>query len=281
VDVAGLWPTDGFRKGEYDFIRRNPENNWNTYQASVTRMIQGLRRHRAAKSAHKTSAIEITSQDMQKAYAYNSDFLEYYAYPENITMDMGVEDPELTAPQHWTMPAGLKFSTLERKILDPKTTPHADSAPEATHCLYVKSPNRGIDVYEYFLLDEDGLWSAGWEAEALNFSDYTDDEIMTLPLDYYTDYQSGTGEEEDWKADGDTTWYSDTEYEVDAWYYWSEAYGTLETPDDGTVDVIKITYQWIWSQWEADETSGDGHDKLVDFDNGTEIYFTARPGINS
>ena len=112
----------------------------------------------------------------------------------------------------------------------------------------------------------------------MNFSDYTEDEIMTLPLDYYTDYQSGTGEEEDWKADGDTTWYSDTEYEVDAWYYWSEAYGTLETPDDGTIDVIKITYQWIWSQWEADEASDDGQDKLVDFDNGTEIYFYSKDG---
>ena len=120
------------------------------YQAAVTRhdsrIFDGTGPPRAR---IRTSAIEITYQDMQKAYAYNSDFLEYYAYPENITMDMGVEDPEFTAPQHWTMPAGLKFSTLERKILDPKTTPHADSAPEATHCLYVKSPNRGIDVYEY------------------------------------------------------------------------------------------------------------------------------------
>jgi hypothetical protein len=289
-DPPGIWmewcgrrwfvPDRGPGKAARTFyIKQNRQDQKESaYQAAVTRMIQGSKRHRAAKSSHKTSAIEITCQDMQKAYAYNSDFLENYDYPENIVMDMGVEDPEFTAPQHWTMPAGLKFSTLERKILDPKTTPHADSAPEATHCLYVKSPNRGIDVYEYFTLDEDGLWSAGWEAEDLNFSDYTEDEIMTLPLDIDTDYQSGSGEEEDWKADGDTTWYSDTEYEVDAWYYWSEAYGTLDTPDDGTIDVIKIAYQWIWSQWETDEASTDGTDKLVDFDNGTEIYFYSKDG---
>jgi hypothetical protein len=248
------------------------------YQTAVDRMIRESKLHRALKRTHRTSDIEITCDDMQKAYAYNSNFIESYAFPENTVMDMGVEDPEFTAPQHWTMPAGLKFSTLERKILDPKTTPYGNSAPEATHCLYVKSPNRGIDVYEYYLLDEDGLWSVGQEAQALNFSDYSDEEIMTLPLDIDTDYQSGTGEKDDWKADGDTTWYDDKEYEVDAWYYWSEAYGTLETPDDGPVEVIKIAYQWIWSQWEKDEASVGGKDKLVDFENGTEIYFYSKDG---
>jgi hypothetical protein len=268
-----------YRLGRTFFEKKNRQEHLiEAYQAAVTRMIQEHERHRAMKRMHPASDIEITYEDMQQAYAYNSDFVESYAFPENVTMEMGIEDPEFTAPQHWTMPAGLEFSTLTRKILDPKTTPHGGSAPEATHCLYVKSPNRGIDVYEYYQLDEDGLWSVGQEAAELNFSDYTDDEVMTLPLDYYTDYQSGTGEAEDWKADGDTTWYDDSEYEVDAWYFWSEAYGTLDTPDDGTIDVIKITYQWIWSHWEKDEASAGGPDRLIESDNGTEIYFYSKDG---
>lgn len=258
--------------------KNRKEQMESAYQSAVTRMIQGSQQRQALKRTHRTSALEITYQDMQKAYAYNSDFLESYAIPENTVMDMGTYDPELNTPQHWTMPAGLKFSSLERKIIDPKTTPHTGSAPKATHCLYVKSPNRGIDVYEYFLLDEEGLWSVGQEADAVKLSDYTDEEIMPLPLDVNTIFYSGIGEDTSWTADGDTTWYSDTEYDVDVWYYMSEAYGTLETPDDGPVEVIKIAYQWIWSQWEVDEESVDGGDKLIDYDNGTEIYFYSKDG---
>jgi hypothetical protein len=289
-DPPGIWmewcgrrwfvPDKGPGKASRTFYQKKnrKEQLERTYQTAVANMIQRSNRHRVLKGTHKTSAVEITYQDMQKAYTYNSDFLEYYAFPENALMDMGTFDPEFTAPQHWTMPAGLKFSTLERKILDPKTTPHADSAPEATHCIYVKSPNRGIDVYEYYLLDEDGLWSVGQEAEDLNFSDYSDEEIMPLPLDVNTIYYSGFGEDTTWADNADTTWYSDTEYALDVWYYMSEAYGTLETPDDGPVDVIKIAYQWIWSEWEVDEESEDGEDILVDYENGTEIYFYSKDG---
>jgi hypothetical protein len=247
------------------------------YRETVTAMIRKSALHRAAKAARPAdSNIEITYEDMQTAYALGSDFIEAYAFPENVLMDMGIEDPEFTAPQHWTLPAGLDFSTtLTRKIMDPEDTPETDASLEATHCLYAKSPNRGLELYEYFMLDEDGLWLVGQEAEDLDFFDYTDEEIMTLPLDYYTDYQSGSGELENWQADGDTTWYDDNNYQVDAWYYWSEAYGTIETPDDGPVEVIKIAYQWVWSDWQANE---DGDDTLLDFDNGTEIYFYSKDG---
>jgi hypothetical protein len=247
------------------------------YQTAVSRLIRKAALHRAAKPTRPFSNIEITYEDMRKAYTHGSDFIESYAFPKNVMMDLGIVDPDLTTPQHWTLPAGLDFSTtLTRKILDPKDTPHSGSAPEATHCLYVQSPNRGVDVYEYYLLDEDGLWLEGEDAAGFNYSDYTEDEIMTLPLDIDTDYQSGSGELENWQADGDTTWYDDTTYDVDAWYYWSEGYGTLDTPDDGPVEVIKIAYQWVWSEWEVDDESGD--DVLLDFDNGTEIYFYSKDG---
>lgn len=248
------------------------------YQAAIDRLMQGIDQRQAAKRTHQASTIEITYEDLQSAYAYNSDFLEYYAFPENIMMDLGASDPEFTAAQHWTIPAGLGFSAIERKILDPKATPYGHLAPEATHCLYAKSPNRGFDMYEYFLLDEDGLWEFGNHVEEMNLSDYSEDEIITLPLDYDTDYYSGYGEEEDWTIDGDTTWYDDSSYSVDAWYYWSEGYGTLETPDDGPVEVIKIAYQWIWSEWKVDDASSNGKDILTDFENGTEVYFYSKDG---
>ncbi|HPG38823.1 MAG TPA: T9SS type A sorting domain-containing protein [bacterium] len=251
-----------------------------TYQETVARLTQKANEHKAARRTSKIDDdFEVTYDDMQKAYTYNSDFIESISFPENIQMNLGFEDPEFTQAQHWTLPAGLDFSTLQRKILDPKATPYTALAPEATHCLYVKSPNKGIDVYEYYLLNEDGLWLEGQniEGDGIEYSDYDDDEVMTLPLDYDTDYQSGSGEEEDWTADGDTTWYDDSEYEVDAWYYWSEGYGTLETPDDGTVDVIKIAYQWIWSHWGVAEDSEDD-DILLEFENGTEIYFYSKEG---
>lgn len=40
-------------------------------------------------------------------------------------MDMGFFDPELVTPQHWTMPAGLQFIPIKRKIVDLKTTPYS------------------------------------------------------------------------------------------------------------------------------------------------------------
>jgi hypothetical protein len=248
------------------------------YHATVTGQVQAFKRRQALKRAHKNPGIEITCQDMQKSYAFNNDFIEYTAFPKDITMDMGVEDPEFNAPQHWTVPSGLEFFSIERKILDPKTTPYSSKAPEATHCLYVKTPNKGYVMYQYFMLDEDGIWSVGDEIADMNYSDYTDEEIMTLPLNVDTDYYSGYGEEEDWTVDGDTTWYDDEDYGVDAWYYWSEGYGTLDTPDDGPIEVIKIAYQWIWSEWQVDEESEDGEDILIDFANGTEIYFYSKDG---
>jgi hypothetical protein len=247
------------------------------HQAAVSRMIQDFNRRRAAKRAHQSSGIEITYQDMQKAYAYNSDFLESYAFPENIQMNMGTFDPNFTAPQRWTMPAGLNFSTLERKILDPKTTAHSGSAPEATHCIYVKSPNRGIDVYEYYQLDGDGLWLVGQEADDLHYSDYSEEEIMPLPLDVNTLYYSGFIEDTTWTDNADTTWYGDKEYGLDVWYYMSEAYGTLETPDDGPVEVIKIAYQWIWWDMLVNENP-ELEDVPIDSANGTEIYFYSKDG---
>lgn len=243
--------------------------------AAITRMIQDFSRQRALKSAHQSSTMEVTYEDMKKAYAYGSDFLEYYAFPENIVMDMGVEDFDLTKPQHWKIPAGLKFSTLDRKIIDPKATVHADSVPEATHCIYVKSPNRGIDVYEYYLLDKDGLWSVGQNADDLHYSDYTDEEIMPLPLDVSTAFHSGAGE--DTTDFFDITLYDDNEYGVDLWYYISEAFGTLETVDDGTIEVIKIAYQWWWWDYKINENPKLA-DVAVDSANGTEIYFYGKDG---
>lgn len=91
------------------------------------------------------------------------------------------------------------------------------------------------DVYQYFLLDEDGLWSVSEQVDEYDCSDDSDEEIVPLPLDVNTVSYSGYGEEEDWTVDGDTTWYGDTEYGMDTWYYMSEAYGTLQTADDGSV----------------------------------------------
>ncbi len=273
-------PGTGCTKSSRTFYlkKARQEQLTNAYQATLDRLMQGFNRHQAAKHSHQSSAIEVTCEDMQKAYAFNSDFLEFYAFPTNVTMDLGASDPEFTAPQRWSIPAGLEFTAIERKILDPKTTPYSQLAPEATHCLYVKSPNRGMDMYQYYLLDEDGLWFEGNQVEELNFSDYSEDGIMTLPLDIDTDYYSGYGEEDDWTIDGDTTWYDDSSFCVDAWYYWSEGYGVLETPDDGPVEVIKIAYQWIWSEWQVDEESEDGKDILTDFENGTEVYFYSKYG---
>jgi hypothetical protein len=258
------------------------------YQVTVARLKREFDRYQAVKKVQHTSALEITYQDMQNVYAFNSNVIESYASPQNSQMDLGIFDPYFTAPQRWTMPTNVKFNTISRKILDPKTTPYGLMAPEATHCLYVKSPNAGIDIYDYYLLDQDGLWSlgeqvsgtasVGGDMHALNFSEYDEEEMMTLPLDVNTVFYSGYGEDTTWTSIGDTTWYDDTHYGLDVWYYMSEAYGTLVTPDDGTVDVIKIAYQWIWSEWEVDEASVDGEDALLDYENGTEIYFYSKNG---
>ncbi len=250
-----------------------------TYHSALDRMNKNFSQRKVTKS-RRSSDFEITFEDMQKIYSYNSDFIEYYVIPENVTMDMGFEDPYFTTPQHWTIPNDLEFSTLQRKILDPKLTPKNDSVLEATHCIYVSSPNLGINVYEYYLLDEEGLWYEGLNMEELDYDDYIEEEILPLPLSINTAYSSNYSEDTTDEIQGDTTWYSDTIYDLDIWYYWSEAYGTLETPDDGPVEVIKITYQWIWTEWEMDEEykEENGTDWLLDYDNGTEIYFYSKEG---
>jgi hypothetical protein len=151
-------------------------------------------------------------------------------------------------------------------------------APNATHCLYFQSPTPNSDEYLYYLLNQDGLYLEGEANQHYNYTDNEESEIMPLPLDANTVYYSGYGETEDWTANGDTTWYSDTEYGVDVWYYISEAYGTLQTIDDGPVDVIKIAYQWWWLDYEVNPASTDGKDNLIDFANGTEIYFYSKDG---
>lgn len=260
----------------------------NSYHATKARLMREFNRYQSVKNKQQTSAMEVTYQDMLKAYSYNSDYIEYYATPENSRMDLGTFDPYFTAPQHWTMPTNVKFNTVTRKILDPLTTPYNQLAPEATHCLYVKTPNAGIEIYDYYLLDEDGLWSlgekiggsasAGGETHLLDYDMSEEEEMMTLPLDVNTVYYSGYGEDTTWTDIGDTTWYDDNNYGVDTWYYMSEAYGTLDTPDDGPVEVIKIAYQWIWSEWEVNPESADGEDTLLDYENGTEVYFYSKNG---
>jgi len=293
-DACGAMWTDGHRtwyvpnpggcsgsSSVRTFYRKRAEQEklLQSFHESLANLNKNASRHKAVKRTARTDAdFEVTFNDMQKVYTYNADFIESLATPIDVQMDLGLEDPELTTAQHWTLPAGLEFSTIQRKILDPQYTPYGGLVPDATHCLYVKPPNRGIDMYTYYLLDEDGLWLEGANAqgEGIDYASYDDDEIMTLPLDYDTDYQSGSGEEEDWTIDCDTTWYDDTAYEVEAWYFWSEGYGTLDTPDEGTVEVIKIAYQWIWSFWEVDEESEE--ENLVEFDNGTEVYFYSKLG---
>jgi hypothetical protein len=243
-----------------------------------TTQLEKFNRLRSLKKPSHTSAVEITLEDMQKNYQIGSDFLEYYATPETTTMDMGVFDPNLETPQHWVMPAGLEFAPLVKKILDPKATPYPDLAPNATHCLYFQSPTPNSDEYQYYLLDQDGLYLEGEANQHYNYTDNEESEIMPLPLDANTVYYSGYGETADWTANGDTTWYSSTEYGVDVWYYMSEAYGTLQTIDDGPVDVIKIAYQWWWLDYQVNPTSTDGKDNLIDFANGTEIYFYSKDG---
>ncbi len=298
-DPPGVWyewsgrkwfvPDGGGKLNRTFYLKRQRQQQLeNGYRSTLSRLSQEFSRSQSVKNAQRTLATEITYQDMLKAHAYNSDYIEGYAVLENIQMDMGTFDPYFTAPQHWTIPANIKFATITRKILDPETTPYSQLAPEATHCLYIKTPNSGIDIYSYFLLDEDGLWSlgeeidgrvyAGGELRTIDYSEYEEEEIMPLPLDVNTVYYSGYGEDTTWTAIGDTTWYDDTCYGVDIWYYMSEAYGTLETPDDGPVEVIKIAYQWIWSEWEVDEESEDGTDILLDYENGTEIYFYSKDG---
>ena len=258
------------------------------YQATLARLTREFNRYQAVKNRQKNSALEVTYQDMLKAYAFNSDYIEYYATPENGRMDLGTYDPEFTAPQSWTMPTNVTYNTITRKILDPATTPFSHLAPEATHCLNVKSPNSGIDIYEYFLLDEDGLWSLGekmngavsigQQSYPIDYSMSEEEEMMAQPLDVNTVFYSGYGEDTTWTSIGDTTWYDDTNYSVDVWYYMSEAYGTLKTPDDGPVEVIKIAYQWIWSEWEKNLESAEGEDTLLDYENGTEVYFYSKNG---
>ncbi|HPG38824.1 MAG TPA: T9SS type A sorting domain-containing protein [bacterium] len=291
---CGYWMTDGRRdwfvpypgacgnSSRRTFYRKKAEQEQlvMSFHETLARLNNDVSRHKAAKRTARIDAdFAVTYDDMQKVYTYNADFIESVAYPQDVQMDLGLEDPEFTTAQHWTLPGGLEFSTLQRKILDPQYTPYGGLAPEATHCLYIKTPNKGFDIYTYYQLDEEGLWYEGVNMEGANleFADYDDDEVMTLPLNYDTDYQSGSGEGEDWTIDCDTTWYGDGAYEVEAWYFWSEGYGTLETPDEGTVDVIKIAYQWIWSYWEVDEESED-EDILVEFDNGTEVYFYSKQG---
>jgi hypothetical protein len=247
-------------------------------KAALARQAEEFKRLKALKSVHRTSALEVTYDDLKKAYAYGSDYLEYNAFPENITMDMKDFDPNLEKPQHWVMPKGLKFEQIKRKIVDPKSTPYSSIAPHATHCLYVKTPNAGINIYDYFLLDEEGLFSVGEAMDKLKYTDDTEEEILPLPLDVNTCYYSGYGEEEDWTVNGDTTWYSDKEYGVDIWYYISEAFGKLETENDGTIDVIKIAYQWCWLDYEVKPKSATGEDSLLDYANGTEIYFYGKDG---
>ena len=249
-----------------------------SYKDALARQAEEFKRLRALKSVHKTSALEVTYDDLKKAYALNSDYLEYNAFPKNITMDMGAYDPYLQTPQHWVMPKGLKFTQVTRKIVDPTSTPYSMVAPHATHCLYVKTPNAGISIYDYFLLDEDGLFSVGEAMDKFKYTDNEEEEILPLPLDVYTYFGSGVGEDTTQAAFGDTTWYSNNEYAVDVWYYMSEAFGTLETPDDGTIDVIKIAYQWWWLDYEVNPTSTTGEDSLVDYANGTEIYFYSKNG---
>jgi hypothetical protein len=301
-DPPGIWyewcgrrwfVSDPYRSGKklsrtFYLKKAKQEQLENNYHATLAHLTREFNRYQSVKNVHHTSAIEITCQDMQKAYTYNSDYIESYAFPENSWMDLGTYDPYLTAPQRWTMPTNVHFNTVTRKILDPKTTPFSQLAPEATHCLYVKSPNAGINVYDYFLLDEDGLWSLGekidgaatigGERHAIDYDMSEEEEVMTLPLDVNTVFYSGYGEDTTWTSIGDTTWYDDTNYGVDIWYYMSEAYGTLVTPEDGPVEVIKIAYQWIWSEWEVDEESADGEDTLLDYENGTEIYFYSKDG---
>ena len=247
-------------------------------KSALARQVEEFKRLRALKSVHRTAALEVTYEDLKKAYAFDSDYLEYNAFPKNITMDMKDFDPELKTPQHWVMPKGLKFDQIKRKIVDPKSTPYSHVAPHATHCLYVKSPNAGIGIYDYFLLDEEGLFSVGEAMDKLKYTDDTEEEILPLPLDVNTCYYSGYGETEDWTVNGDTTWYGNTEYGVDIWYYISEAFGTLETVDDGTIDVIKIAYQWWWLDYKVDPKSTTGKDSLLDWANGTEIYFYGKNG---
>jgi len=229
-------------------------------------------RLRAIRKQGPVSDIGITYEDMQACYQIGSDFLEYYAFPRDVVMDMGFEDPYLTTSQRWTVPAGLDWKPVTRKIVDPEATPYSNMAPEATHCLYFPSSSAETEAYSYYQLDEDGLYYLCRQVERFNYSDEDDYEVLSLPLDVDTDFQSGTGEEEDWTADTDTTWYSDTDYGVEAWYYWSEAFGILETPDDGPVEVIKIAFQWIWAEYEV------GSDEPIDEANGTEIYFYSRDG---
>ncbi len=248
------------------------------YQLALIRQLEEFNQRQDLKRVHKPSAIEITYQDMVNTYAFNADFLEYYAFPKNITMDMGNFDPDLATSQNWVMPQGLDLIPIKRKIVDPKTTPYVYLAPEATHCLFFDSPRSGGDVYQYYMLDEDGLWDVGREVEKFNYAEDEDSEVFPLPLDVNTLYYSGYGMGVDstWTAYGDTTWYTDTDYGVEYWYYMSEAYGTLETTDDGPVQVIKIAFQWIWTEWEVDEDAEE--DALIDFANGTEIYFYSKDG---
>jgi hypothetical protein len=252
------------------------DQNGRKCREAISRILE--MKHKRSLSRTQSSGIEVTYEDMSKAYAYGTDMLEFYAFPNDLTMDMGVLDPDLNIHQTWNMPAGLDFIQVTRKIVDPRTTQYSDWMPDATHCLYFPSSSDLTEVYQYYLLDEDGLYFVGRQVERFDYEDDDEYEICPLPLDVETNFQSGTGEAEDWTTDVDTTWYDDTTYGVEAWYYWSEAFGTLNTIDDGPVEVIKIAYSWIWSEWEVDEESEDGEDILVDEDNGTEIYFYSKDG---
>jgi hypothetical protein len=292
-DPPGFWYTFAeHRWFVYDETQRLPGKASRTFyrkksaqeqmaqscKAALARQVEEFKRLKALKSVHRTAALEVTYDDLKKAYALGSDYLEYQAFPKNVTMDMKDFDPNLEKPQHWVMPKGLQFDQITRKIVDPKSTPYSKVAPHATHCLYVKTPNAGINLYNYFLLDEEGLFSVGEAMDKHKYTDDTEEEVFPLPLDVNTCYYSGYGETEDWTVDGDTTWYDDNEYGVDIWYYISEAFGTLETEKDGTIDVIKIAYQWWWLDYEVDPKSTTGEDKLLDYANGTEIYFYGKNG---
>ncbi len=90
------------------FLKKNrQEQKARDLQIQLQRQLQELSQRQNLKRVHKPSAIEITYQDMVNTYAFNADFLEYYAYPKNITMDMGNFDPDLATPQNWVMPNGL------------------------------------------------------------------------------------------------------------------------------------------------------------------------------